>query len=121
MGCGIMFPRDYILDSGGEGPVIMEQTSQMLLVETDQFLSFCCPSVLSVCLTVAPSDDSDDGEPEVRPKQRRVHNDLYMNDEDQEEDGEELEPELEGRKVTVRKALPEVLYTVYIVAMPTAT
>ncbi|KAM9523455.1 SPRY domain-containing protein 3-like isoform 2-T2 [Salvelinus alpinus] len=60
MGCGIMFPRDYILDSG---------------------------------------DDSDDGDSELRPKQRRVQNDLYMNDE--EEDGEELEGEQEGRKVVV--------------------
>ncbi|KAK6321256.1 hypothetical protein J4Q44_G00082320, partial [Coregonus suidteri] len=58
MGCGIMFPRDYILDSG---------------------------------------DDRDDGDLEVRPKQRRVQNDLYMNDEDEEEDGEELEGEQEGR------------------------
>nr|XP_029535301.1 SPRY domain-containing protein 3-like isoform X2 [Oncorhynchus nerka] len=58
MGCGIMFPRDYILDSG---------------------------------------DERDDGDPELRPKQQRVQNDLYMNDEDEEEDGEELE----GRKVVV--------------------
>ncbi|XP_038872032.1 SPRY domain-containing protein 3-like isoform X1 [Salvelinus namaycush] len=59
MGCGIMFPRDYILDSG---------------------------------------DDSDDGDSELQPKQRRVQNDLYMNDE--EEDGEEgrgvLHTEWEG-------------------------
>uniref|UniRef100_A0A8C7F255 SPRY domain containing 3 n=1 Tax=Oncorhynchus kisutch TaxID=8019 RepID=A0A8C7F255_ONCKI len=58
MGCGIMFPRDYILDSG---------------------------------------DDSDDGDLEVWPKQRRVQNELYMNDEDEEEDGEEKE----GSKVMV--------------------
>uniref|UniRef100_A0A8C7T783 B30.2/SPRY domain-containing protein n=1 Tax=Oncorhynchus mykiss TaxID=8022 RepID=A0A8C7T783_ONCMY len=58
MGCGIMFPRDYILDSG---------------------------------------DDSDDGDLEVWPKQRRVQNELYMNDEDEEEDGEEQE----GSKVMV--------------------
>ncbi|XP_029535291.2 SPRY domain-containing protein 3-like isoform X1 [Oncorhynchus nerka] len=58
MGCGIMFPRDYILDSG---------------------------------------DERDDGDPELRPKQQHVQNDLYMNDEDEEEDGEELE----GRKVVV--------------------
>ncbi|KAL4655573.1 SPRY domain-containing protein 3 [Arapaima gigas] len=64
MGCGIMFPRDYILDS---------------------------------------EDDSDDGENvEVRPKQRRVQNVLYLNDEDEEEeDGEEMEQEHEGRKVVV--------------------
>ncbi|XP_014022744.1 SPRY domain-containing protein 3 isoform X3 [Salmo salar] len=62
MGCGIMFPRDYILDSG---------------------------------------DDSDDGDSELWPKQRRVQNDLYMNDEDEEKDGEELEGEQEGRKVVV--------------------
>ncbi|XP_055725193.1 SPRY domain-containing protein 3-like isoform X2 [Salvelinus fontinalis] len=60
MGCGIMFPRDYILDSG---------------------------------------DDSDDGDSELRPKQRRVQNDLYMNDE--EEVREELEGEQEGRNVVV--------------------
>ncbi|CAB1353853.1 unnamed protein product [Coregonus sp. 'balchen'] len=42
-------------------------------------------------------DDSDDGDLEVRPKQQRVQNDLYMNDEDEEEDGEEQE----GSKVMV--------------------
>ncbi|XP_023688256.1 SPRY domain-containing protein 3 [Paramormyrops kingsleyae] len=64
MGCGIMFPRDYILDS---------------------------------------EDDSDDGDSvEVRPKQRRVQNVLYLNYEDEEEeDGEEMEQEHEGRKVMV--------------------
>ncbi|XP_035243000.1 SPRY domain-containing protein 3-like isoform X1 [Anguilla rostrata] len=63
MGCGIMFPRDYILDS---------------------------------------EDDSDDEDYfEVRPKQRRVQNVLYLNDEDEEEDGEEMEQEHEGRKVMV--------------------
>ncbi|KAJ8359130.1 hypothetical protein SKAU_G00156550 [Synaphobranchus kaupii] len=63
MGCGIMFPRDYFLDS---------------------------------------EDDSDDGDYfEVRPKQRRVQNVLYLNDEEEEEDGEEMEQEHEGRKVMV--------------------
>ncbi|KAI1891115.1 hypothetical protein AGOR_G00160670 [Albula goreensis] len=63
MGCGIMFPRDYILDS---------------------------------------EDDSDDGDFfEVRPKQRRVQNVLYLNDEEDEEEGEEMEQEHEGRKVMV--------------------
>ncbi|KAJ8258987.1 hypothetical protein COCON_G00179990 [Conger conger] len=63
MGCGIMFPRDYILDS---------------------------------------EDDSDDGDYfEVRPKQRRVQNVLYLNDEEEEEDEEEMEQEHEGRKVMV--------------------
>lgn len=47
---------------------------------------------------MAPSDDSDDGDLEVWPKQRRVQNELYMNDEDEEEDGEEQE----GSKVMVR-------------------
>lgn len=51
---------------------------------------------------MAPSDDSDDGDSELWPKQRRVQNDLYMNDEDEEKDGEELEGEQEGRKVVVR-------------------
>lgn len=63
MGCGIMFPRDYILDS---------------------------------------EDDSDDGDYfEVRPKQRRVQNVLYLNYDEDEEDGEEMEQEHEGRKVMV--------------------
>ncbi|KAG7477410.1 hypothetical protein MATL_G00069200 [Megalops atlanticus] len=63
MGCGIMFPRDYILDS---------------------------------------DDDSDEGDFfEVRPKQRRVQNVLYLNDEDEEEEGEDMEQEHEGRKVMV--------------------
>lgn len=48
------------------------------------------------------ADDSDDGDYfEVRPKQRRVQNVLYLNDEEDEEDGEEMEQEHEGRKVMV--------------------
>nr|XP_015199721.1 PREDICTED: SPRY domain-containing protein 3 isoform X2 [Lepisosteus oculatus] len=64
MGCGIMFPRDYILDS---------------------------------------EDESDDGVDTVesRAKQRRVQNMLYLNAEDEEEEGEDMEQEHEGRKVMV--------------------
>ncbi|XP_066564600.1 SPRY domain-containing protein 3 [Amia ocellicauda] len=66
MGCGIMFPRDYILDS---------------------------------------EEDSDDGvDSEVRVKQRRVQNVLYLNDEEEEEEeegGEDMEQEHDGRKVMV--------------------
>ncbi|KAJ7999266.1 hypothetical protein DPEC_G00213650 [Dallia pectoralis] len=56
MGCGIMFPRDYVVDSG---------------------------------------DDNEDGDEDVTPKQRCVHNYLY-NDVDEED-----EEELEGTKVMV--------------------
>ncbi|XP_041097626.1 SPRY domain-containing protein 3 isoform X1 [Polyodon spathula] len=75
MGCGIMFPRDYILDS---------------------------------------EEDSDDclNSMEVKPKQRRVQNVLYLNDagveeqeeeegEEEEEEGEEMEQEHHGKKVMV--------------------
>ncbi|KAM6977421.1 SPRY domain-containing protein 3 [Aplochiton taeniatus] len=67
MGCGIMFPRDYILD--GE-------------------------------------DEAADWErSEVRPRQGRIQNVLYLNDEEEEEEEEEevddMEPGQEGRKVTV--------------------
>ncbi|GCC20417.1 hypothetical protein chiPu_0018977 [Chiloscyllium punctatum] len=64
MGCGIMFPRDYILDSD------------------------------------ADSDDCVDAA-EVKPKQRRVRNIMYFNDEDEEDEGEEMEQEYDGKKVTV--------------------
>ncbi|XP_051781043.1 LOW QUALITY PROTEIN: SPRY domain-containing protein 3 [Erpetoichthys calabaricus] len=64
MGCGIMFPRDYILDSEEE------------------------------------NEDSLDSM-EVKPKQRRVQNVLYLNDEDEEEEGEDMEQEHEGKKVMV--------------------
>ncbi|XP_067832883.1 SPRY domain-containing protein 3 isoform X1 [Heptranchias perlo] len=64
MGCGIMFPRDYILDSD------------------------------------ADSDDCVDAA-EVKPKQRRVRNIMYFNDEDEEDDGEEMEQEYDGKKVMV--------------------
>ena len=46
---------------------------------------------------MAHSEDRDEGASELRPKQQRVQNALYMNDEDEEEDGEALE----GRKVVV--------------------
>uniref|UniRef100_A0A9J7XIM2 SPRY domain containing 3 n=1 Tax=Cyprinus carpio carpio TaxID=630221 RepID=A0A9J7XIM2_CYPCA len=60
MGCGIMFPRDYVLDYEDE------------------------------------MDDWDAAD--VRPKQGRVENLLYLNDEDEEE-GDDPEQEHEGRKV----------------------
>ncbi|XP_016354171.1 SPRY domain-containing protein 3-like [Sinocyclocheilus anshuiensis] len=62
MGCGIMFPRDYVLDYEDE------------------------------------MDDWDAAD--VRPKQGRVENLLYLNDEDEEE-GDDPEQEHEGRKVMV--------------------
>lgn len=62
MGCGIMFPRDYVLDGEDE------------------------------------MDDWDAAD--VQPKQGRVENLLYLNDEDEEE-GDDPEQEHEGRKVMV--------------------
>lgn len=64
MGCGIMFPRDYILDSDAD---------------SDE------------CLDAA----------EVNYKQRRVRNIMYFNDEDEEDEGEDMEQEYDGKKVTV--------------------
>ncbi|XP_062894055.1 SPRY domain-containing protein 3 isoform X2 [Mobula hypostoma] len=64
MGCGIMFPRDYILDSD------------------------------------ADSDDCIDAA-EVKYKQRRVRNIMYFNDEDEEDEGEDMEQDYDGKKVTV--------------------
>ncbi|XP_032871326.1 SPRY domain-containing protein 3 isoform X2 [Amblyraja radiata] len=64
MGCGIMFPRDYILDSD------------------------------------ADSDECTDAA-EVNYKQRRVRNIMYFNDEDEEDEGEDMEQEYDGKKVTV--------------------
>ncbi|XP_051961691.1 SPRY domain-containing protein 3 isoform X3 [Xyrauchen texanus] len=62
MGCGIMFPRDYMLDY---------------------------------------EDEIDDWEAvDVRPKQGRVENLMYLNDEDEEE-GDDPEQEHEGQKVMV--------------------
>ncbi|XP_059185895.1 SPRY domain-containing protein 3-like [Centropristis striata] len=58
MGCGIMFPRDYSIDSG---------------------------------------DDVDDWDFDVIPKPSEVQNDLYANNEDEEDEGEDMD----GRKVTV--------------------
>ncbi|KAG5282573.1 hypothetical protein AALO_G00057490 [Alosa alosa] len=63
MGCGIMFPRDYISD--GED-------------ELDEWEAL-----------------------EVRPKQGHVQNFVYLNDEDEEEDGDDPEQDQEGRKVMV--------------------
>ncbi|XP_078287457.1 SPRY domain-containing protein 3 isoform X7 [Rhinoraja longicauda] len=64
MGCGIMFPRDYILDSDAD---------------SDE------------CIDAA----------EVKYKQRRVRNIMYFNDEDEEDEGEDMEQEYDGKKVTV--------------------
>lgn len=49
-----------------------------------------------------PLDDVDDGEDMAEnPKQNRVQNVLYLNDEDEEDEGDNAEPEQEGRKVMV--------------------
>ncbi|XP_056130087.1 SPRY domain-containing protein 3 [Lampris incognitus] len=64
MGCGIMFPRDYILD----GEADMDDWEQL----------------------------------EVCPRQGGIQNVLYLNDEEEEEEGSnELEHGRQGRKVTV--------------------
>lgn len=52
----------------------------------------------------SPSDEIDDWDAaDVRPKQGRVENLLYLNDEDEEE-GDDPEQEHDGRKVMVRNA-----------------
>ncbi|XP_052396390.1 SPRY domain-containing protein 3 isoform X3 [Carassius gibelio] len=80
MGCGIMFPRDYVLDYEG-----------FLDVHPAQLVSL--------------SDEMDDWDAaDVRPKQGRVENMLYLNDDDEEEgegDDPEQEQEQEGLKVMV--------------------
>lgn len=49
-----------------------------------------------------PSDDVDDGEDIAEnPKQNRVQNVLYLNDEDEEDEGDDAEQEQDGRKVMV--------------------
>ncbi|XP_048379550.2 SPRY domain-containing protein 3 isoform X2 [Stegostoma tigrinum] len=54
----------------------------------------------SVAYHAADSDDYVDAA-EVKPKQRRVRNIMYFNDEDEEDEGEEMEQEYDGKKVTV--------------------
>ncbi|XP_034393038.1 SPRY domain-containing protein 3-like isoform X1 [Cyclopterus lumpus] len=79
MGCGIMFPRDYILEGEGEGEGFG-----------------CC----HYTVTHSRGDIDDWDRLEVRPGHAGVQNVLYLND-DEEEDGEELEQGQEGRNVTV--------------------
>lgn len=91
MGCGIMFPRDYSLDGGGEHLVCglrspVSHPVQSLTV----FLFF---SFFFYLL-----DDIDDWDLEVFPKPSEVQNDLYANNEDEEDEGEDVE----GKKVAVR-------------------
>lgn len=91
MGCGIMFPRDFCLDVGGEHLIYCLQSTvshhiQSLIV----FLSCFYIWVLS--------DDIDDWDFEVFHKPSEVQNDLYASNEDEEDEGEDVE----GRKVMVR-------------------
>lgn len=54
---------------------------------------------LIVCFCVRPlSEDIDDWDLEVFPKPSEVQNDLYVGNEDEDDEGEDLE----GRKVMVR-------------------
>lgn len=66
-------------------------------------LACCSTSFLDVhpAQLVSLSDEMDDWDAaDVRPKQGRVENLLYLNDEDEEE-GDDPEQEHEGRKVMV--------------------
>lgn len=91
MGCGIMFPRDYSLDGGGEHLVCGLRSPVSHLVQSlTVFLFF---SFFFYLL-----DDIDDWDLEVFPKPSEVQNDLYANNEDEEDEGEDVE----GKKVAVR-------------------
>ncbi|XP_072350187.1 SPRY domain-containing protein 3 isoform X2 [Scyliorhinus torazame] len=54
----------------------------------------------SVAYHAADSDDCVDAA-EVKSKQRHVRNIMYFNDEEEEDEGEEMEQEYDGKKVTV--------------------
>lgn len=99
MGCGIMFPRDYILDSEGEWGVGGQQR-----VGAE-------PQELRLPGLLGDSDDSCDTvilSPTARAV-RNVRNVMYLHQEGEEEeeedededDGEEIEQEHEGKKVVV--------------------
>lgn len=54
------------------------------------------------------ADELDEWEAQdVRPKQGRVQNLVYLNDEEDEDDGEDPEQDQEGRKVMVRTERPQ--------------
>lgn len=88
MGCGIMFPRDYSLDGGGEHCVL--KTKGCIAPHHVH------PNCLSISSWVL-SDDVDDWDLDVLPKPSEVQNDLYASNEDEEDEGEDME----GTKVTV--------------------
>lgn len=108
MGCGIMFPRDYILDSEGEWdeggqPGWLGRRWGQKMGAVPQGLRF--PGLLG------DSDDSCDTvilSPTARAV-RNVRNVMYLHqegeeeeeEEEEEEDGEEIEQEHEGKKVVV--------------------
>lgn len=100
MGCGIMFPRDFNPDGGGEH----------LLMLFPRFIK--APCLIKCCIhpSIHPcflffvwvlSDDVDDWDLDVFPKPCEVQNDLYANNEEEEEEEGGEGEDLEGRKVMV--------------------
>lgn len=85
MGCGIMFPRDFSVDGGGERPPVV---SLFQLIDRLPNADGGLP------------DDADDFDLDVASS--KVQNNLYANNDDEEEDEGE---DLEGRKVMVRFCL----------------
>eukprot|EP00062_Callorhinchus_milii_P023497 gi/632982406/ref/XP_007908119.1/ PREDICTED: SPRY domain-containing protein 3 [Callorhinchus milii] len=74
MGCGIMFPRDYTLDSEGD---------------SDE------------CIEGAEIKPKQPPPQQQQQQQQQVRNIMYFNGEDDEEEGEDMEAEEEGTKVMV--------------------
>lgn len=88
MGCGIMFPRDFIMDAEGEH---FSYCFQSTASHHAQALIVCLFSVWGL------ADDTEDWDLEVLPNPSEVQNDLYAGNEDEEDEGEDLG----GRKVKV--------------------
>lgn len=71
-----------------------------------------CDVPVTPCTALSSGDMDDWDQLEVHPGQAGVQNFVYLNDEEQEEDdGDEVEQEQEGRKVTVRKTIDNRHYT----------